>query len=150
MPRVSDLLYRFRPSGAPGSAAAAGVPADRAHDLAAELDPVFASLVQTERQCHEVVEEGRRAAALIRARDTAAVESILATAAPKAAGERSRARTAAYEAGAASIAAAEAAADDQTPLLRGRLEQLLPQLLEQVSLAVAGLVEGSHGSAHGP
>ena len=46
VPRVSDLLYRFRPSGAPGAATQAGVPADRARDLAEELEPVFASVAQ--------------------------------------------------------------------------------------------------------
>jgi hypothetical protein len=43
MPRVRDLLYRFRPEGAPGAAAAAGVPADRAAELTAELEPLIAA-----------------------------------------------------------------------------------------------------------
>ena len=69
MPRVRDLLYRFRPSGAPGAATAAGVPVDRTAKLAAELDPVFARLADTEEECAAILAEGRRRAEDIRRRD---------------------------------------------------------------------------------
>lgn len=59
MPRVRDLLYRFRPAGAPGAASSTGVPVDRGTDLAAELDPVFAHLVATERECAEILQAAR-------------------------------------------------------------------------------------------
>ena len=143
MPRVSDLLYRFRPSGAPGSAAPAGVPADRAHDLALELEPLFASLAQTERECRDVLEEGRRAAEHVRARDAAAVQRMLATAAPAAASERARAFAVAQGAGTAEIAATEATADHQIRLVRRRYEDILPSLLEEVAAAVVALMGGA-------
>jgi hypothetical protein len=142
MPRVSDLLYRFRPSGAPGSAASAGVPADRAHDLALELEPLFARLAQTERECRDVLEEGRRAAEHVRARDAAAVQRLLATAAPTAAAERARAFAVAQGAGAAEIAATEASANHQIRLVRRRYEGILPSLLEEVAAGVLALVGG--------
>lgn len=47
MPVAADLLQRFRPAGAPGSATVAGVPEDLADRRAAELDPVFAALAAT-------------------------------------------------------------------------------------------------------
>lgn len=43
MPRVRDLLYRFRPARAPGAAASAGVPVDRTAELTAELEPLIAA-----------------------------------------------------------------------------------------------------------
>jgi hypothetical protein len=52
MPRVGDLLDRFRPAGTPGPAAAAGVPADRRAAAAEEeLAPVFTALADVEREC---------------------------------------------------------------------------------------------------
>jgi hypothetical protein len=47
MPTVRELLNRFRPAGAPGRAGRAGVPADRAAELSAELAPVFQALAAT-------------------------------------------------------------------------------------------------------
>lgn len=47
MPTARDLLQRFRPVGAPGAAAPAGVPADRVAELGRELQPVFDQLAAT-------------------------------------------------------------------------------------------------------
>lgn len=80
MPRVRDLLYRFRPAGAPGAASSAGVPVDRRADLAAELDPVFAHLVATERECAEIVSAAHRAADACRAQASHKAGSCVATA----------------------------------------------------------------------
>src|SRR5690242_3555313 len=78
MPRMSDLLDRFRPAGAPGPAAAAGVPADHRAAAEDELAPVFAGMAEVERECaalrvaaHAAAEEcaaraAREAAALLR------------------------------------------------------------------------------------
>ena len=49
-----ELLERFRPVGAPGAAAPAGVPADRVAELSRELQPVFDELVEVQRQCAEL------------------------------------------------------------------------------------------------
>lgn len=54
MPRVRDLLDRFRPAGAPGAASAVGVPADRRDALAAELEPVFAALQGVIARCAQM------------------------------------------------------------------------------------------------
>ena len=55
MPEGRDFLDRFRPAGAPGSAARAGVPADRARELADELDPVLALLDDTHAECQRII-----------------------------------------------------------------------------------------------
>lgn len=79
MPRVRDVLLRFRPSGAPGAATAAGVPVDRANEVAAELEPVFGLLAETERECARILEDAVAESAGIRARDTARARAVLAS-----------------------------------------------------------------------
>src|SRR5689334_2559427 len=54
MPRLRDLLDRFRPAGAPGAASAAGVPVDRREGVVAELEPVFAALAGVDAACAEL------------------------------------------------------------------------------------------------
>jgi hypothetical protein len=54
MPRARDFLARFRPVGTPGAAAAAGVPADRMVEAAAELEPLFAMLADTEAKAESI------------------------------------------------------------------------------------------------
>lgn len=65
MPHISDLLHRFRPIGAPGSASRAGVPADRVAELAAELEPVLEILAATEERSAAVVAEAEQRAVVI-------------------------------------------------------------------------------------
>jgi hypothetical protein len=77
MPRVRDVLHRFRPSGAPGAATAAGVPVDRATELAAELQPVLALLEETERECADILERARVEESAIRARSADRARGVL-------------------------------------------------------------------------
>lgn len=73
MPRSRDLLNRFRPTGTPGAAGAAGVPVDHDAGSAAELAPVLAALAATESACDALVAEARARAA--RVRDAAQVQA---------------------------------------------------------------------------
>jgi hypothetical protein len=91
MPRVRDLLYRFRPTGTPGAATAAGVPVDRRGDLAAELEPLFSRLEATGRQCAQILEQGRRDAAVTRSRAEDRAGAVLSAAAHHAEAERAAA-----------------------------------------------------------
>jgi hypothetical protein len=74
MPQLRDFLGRFRPAGTPGAAARAGVPADPAGELAAEVGPVLALLDGAAAGRDEVIAAARRDAAAIvaAARDAAA------------------------------------------------------------------------------
>ncbi|MGZ4743872.1 MAG: hypothetical protein ACXVYS_11775 [Oryzihumus sp.] len=54
MARTRDLLERFRPAGAPGAAAPAGVPSVHAASLREELLPVLALLEPTESEVDAV------------------------------------------------------------------------------------------------
>ena len=80
MPRIRDLLYRFRPAGAPGVAGPAGVPVDRVSDLAAELAPVLASLAPVQQRCAEIVEAARQEAAEVLATESGTVRAVTARA----------------------------------------------------------------------
>jgi dihydroxyacetone kinase len=106
-----DLLDRFRPVGAPGAAAPAGVPADRVAELSRELQPVFDELVEVQRQCAElrtaVAAEVmvRRVAGAARARAIVAAARLDAEA--QRADEAARERRETEQESAATIAAAE-------------------------------------------
>jgi len=91
MVRVRDVLHSFRPAGAPGAAGAAGVPADRVADLEAELEPVFAQLARTERECAGIAARAGQAAAKVRARDAERARGTLAAARERVDAERAAA-----------------------------------------------------------
>jgi hypothetical protein len=132
MPRVRELLDRFRPAGAPGSASAAGVPADRRAGVEAELEPVFAALAGVEAECARLrtaaaAEAGTRtraatarAAAIVAAADeaTAPAQASAAAAARQRAAEETAHLTAAAERDAASV---RESAIHRRPLLVARV-----------------------------
>jgi len=91
MVRVRDVLHSFRPAGAPGAAGAAGVPADRGADLAAELEPVFAQLASTERECAGIAARAGQAAAKVRAREAERARGTIAAARERMDAERAAA-----------------------------------------------------------
>lgn len=78
MPQVRQFLDRFRPVGAPGSAATSAVPADKAATLAAELDPVLALLADTDRWCAAVIDAAEQEAARLMSDTTARAARIAA------------------------------------------------------------------------
>jgi len=61
-----QFLGRFRPAAVPGPAAAAGVPADRRVEAAAELAPVFALLDDVETEIATIAADGAARAQRIR------------------------------------------------------------------------------------
>ena len=150
MPRVRDLLYRFRPAGGPGSATAAGVPADRARDLAEELEPVFTALAPTLAHCREVVEQGRRDADRVRTRDALAVERLLADSSARAATARAQARAQELAEADSRGAVVEADAGAHASRLGVRLGELLPTYREQVVASVEALLAEAPGRDTGP
>ena len=79
MARLS-ILDRFRPVGAPGAAAPAGVPAADDQGRAAELAPVFAALAGDVAACEALVDEARLSAEEHVARARAQAAAIVAQA----------------------------------------------------------------------
>jgi len=138
MPRIRDLLYRFRPASPPGGASAGGVPADRAADTAAELQPVFAQLAATEDECRDLHLAAAREAA--RLHDEAHEEAgrIRREAVEEAASARAQAAAVVSEQGRAETAALYDAATRTAEQLGRSAEELLPQYVDSV-IAAAGL-----------
>ena len=145
MPIARDLLQRFRPLGAPGAAAPAGVPADRIAERGRELRPVFDALADTQAEAGRIREAAaaqariRRhgadmeATALLEAagREAARARAEAAAAVVARGEEESRALLAAAEADAAGIAERAATRYDDlvqrvVALVRGPAEARMP------------------------
>lgn len=143
MPRVRDLLYRFRPTGTPGAAAASGVPVDRRADLAAELEPLFTRLEATQRQCLELVEQGRRDAAANRAEVEDRVRAVLSAAAQRAEVARTAAAAQVGQEAAQAVATSQLAAEREAAQVRERSAQRMAGLTQAVVGDVRALLASS-------
>jgi len=146
LPRARDLLYRFRPAGAPGAASAAGVPVDRAAELAAELQPLFAQLVGTERECADIREEARRDAERVRARETDRARGIVTAAKARTEAERAAAITRARQQGEIEFAALLAAAEREAATVRERAAERMPEYVAPVVAAVRRVLDDESGA----
>jgi vacuolar-type H+-ATPase subunit H len=144
--QARDFLDRFRPAGAPGSAARAGVPADRARELAAEVEPVLALLDDTHAECEQIIETARQEAGRIMAEAGAAVARVgqEADRNARAAGEEAAAEVLAQTRAEVQETAAEAA--QQALQIRRLAQRRLPELVT----AAVGLVRAGPTGAGGP
>ena len=131
MPRSRDFLERFRPSGTPGAAAAAGVPADRVAERSAELGPVLAALDDTQDEARRIVAAARSEADRRRSEGAQRARAVLATARSQAEAERAEAASLVRRQAEAEAAAVERAAARDAEALRARAEARLPQYVER-------------------
>jgi hypothetical protein len=146
MTQTRDFLDRFRPAGAPGAAARAGVPADRVRELAAEIEPVLALLDDVHAEYEQILGEAHRTAARIAAEAHTEVMRIERD------GQR-RARAARDEAAAAVLAQARAearqaaaVADRQALGVRRLAKRRMPELVA----AAVRLVRAGQDDIAGP
>ncbi|MBE1588918.1 hypothetical protein ACFPOI_55990 [Nonomuraea angiospora] len=123
MVRLADFLARFRPSGVPGAAAPAGVPADYVADQAEELAPVFSALADSQAACANERENARRRADHMRARAHDQAVAIVAAAHAEADAERAR----------------------SSALVRHDHDQAVAELLREASAAAEGVRRRSAG-----
>ena len=137
MTQPRDFLDRFRPAGAPGSAARAGVPADRAAELAAEVEPVLALLDGTHAECERITEDARREADRIMAGARAGVAMIGQEAGRNARAARDRAAADVLTQARAEVEETAARAGQQAARIRRLARRRLPEL---VAAAVSGHV----------
>ena len=146
MTQARDFLDRFRPAGAPGSAARAGVPADRARELAAEVEPVLALLDDTHAECEQIIEAARQRAGRIMTEARAAVARIgqEADRNARAAGEEAAAEVLAQTR--AEVWKTTAEAGQQAIQIRRLAQRRLPQLVA----AAVGLVRAGPTDVGGP
>lgn len=145
MPRVRDLLYRFRPAGAPGPASAAAVPADREADRASELAPVFDLLTETEERCARLRERAARDAGTRGEQARTTAHRLQAEAESRASGERADAAAGVAARAAGERATTVAAARDEADRLLDRAEQRTPEWVERVVAEVEELLTAAPG-----
>ncbi|MEU8514638.1 hypothetical protein AB0C76_24025 [Kitasatospora sp. NPDC048722] len=148
MVRFRDFLARFRPTGTPG-APTVGVPADRAAELAAELEKPLGGLTGTQVEAEAVRAEGAQEAERVRqeaARNAARIVELAHARAPKV-----RAEAAAAAGNAAKVRAAElsAAGEQAVSLVRARTGERMPALVER-AVALALELEPSEGPGRHP
>jgi hypothetical protein len=148
VPRVRDLLYRFRPAGAPGAASPAGVPANRDAERATELEPLFAQLAETERECAQIREQGRRDAERIRARAVEQAGSIVAAAAAGTEAARAAANAQMQRKAETESAALLVTAHDQAAAVCEHAGERIPKYVELAVESVRTLL-GEHGTGAG-
>lgn len=141
MPDLRDFLSRFRPAGAPG-AARVGVPADRRHELEAEVGPVLALLAGTQAECERIVTQARRDAGRLAAEATAQAEAIAADAGRRAAAAREhaarRVMAAARDEAAAAVRDAERQATGTRELAARRIPALAGRAVNAIRRLEAG------------
>jgi hypothetical protein len=148
MPGVRDLLDRFRPAGAPGSAGAAGVPLDRQAATTTELDPVFAALAPVVAECRRLRRDAAREAARREAAAAEQARALVARARNAAAADRAAAAARVREDVAAEVAQLNEVAAAEAEEVRRRGAQRLPWLVSRVVDLVrddlATLEDGPH------
>ncbi len=142
MARSRDLLQRFRPAGAPGTAASAGVPADRVAELSAELEPVLALLDVASEEAGRIRAEGSREAARLRAEAGERARTLVATATREAEADRIAAAARVNERAAAEADETVAAARAEAAALRLRADERLQEYADRVLGAVRSTVLG--------
>lgn len=144
MARSQTFFQRFRPAGTPGAAAKPGVPADRAAELSAELEPVLALLTDTVEQARRIRDAGRKRAEQLRRSADERAAALLERARSDAEAERSdaAARTG-RQAEAESTAIITAAEQDAAAVRRHgdeRMGEQVDQIVAQVRRAVTAFV----------
>lgn len=138
MPRMRDILQRFRPTSAPGAASTGGVPADRAADMAAELRPVLAMLAATQATCRTLTEDARLDAVRIRSEAVDQARAIRDDGPRRAAAERADVAGRVSRQGATDAEDRSQGARLSADHLTAHARELLPEYVESV-VAATGL-----------
>ncbi len=140
MTQTRDFLDRFRPAGAPGAAARAGVPADRVRELAAEVEPVLVLLDDVHAECDRILAEAQQEAARIAAQAQAEVSRIGRDAERRARAARDGAASGVLTQARAEAQQAAAGADKQALAVRRLAKRRMPGLVAAaVTLAWDGV-----------
>lgn len=143
MTQTRDFLERFRPAGAPGAAGRAGVPADRARELAAEVEPVLALLDDVHAECEQIIARAHREADQITANTQAEVVRIGRDAERRARAARDEATSEVLAQARAEAQQAAAGAGRQALTVRRLAKRRMPAL---VAAAVGLVLDGLEGT----
>lgn len=131
MPTLRDVLRRWRPAGAPGAAARAGVPDDRAGAPDRELTGVFGALEPVRAECRAIRDAATRKARRTADRAQEQAEAILADARAAALAERRNVTAASRARGDAEQAAIIADAERQAARIRQRAAERMPAMVAE-------------------
>ncbi len=142
MARVRDAGERFRPAGAPGAAGRVGVPADRAAELRAELEPMLTLLDPVHAQCAQIVEAAEQEAARIGAAGQAEATRIAGQSARQAVQARNQAARQVFDEAAAQAREATAAAGGQARAVHRLAGQQTPALVSRALSLVQAVSDG--------
>lgn len=149
MPDVRRYLRLLRQAGAPG-AAAAGVPADRRAELEAELEPVFAGLAGTQKECAAIRDDAARRAGDMTTEAAQDAARLVADAAARAPAIEEEALAAGRSEARAETRRILAAARRDAGTVAGRAAERTPALTAEVVAAVRRMtVPDGGGSSTG-
>lgn len=146
-----EFLERLRPSGTPGAAALAGVPADRVAERSAELEPLLAQVEDTQALAARIRADADAEA--LRRRDAAAerARALLAQARRDAEGERravaAAARSRAQEEGRVRAEEAAAEAARVSAAAAARMPALVDRIVADARRELAGVVTSARAAA---
>lgn len=135
-----EILRRFRPAGAPGAAAPAGVPADRQAERERELLPVLALLEEAEQEAERIRQDGHVEAAARHRAGQDRADAVVANAQARAGSVRAGAAAAARADVVVELGRAVTAAQEAAEQTKERARARMPRLVDQaVALALAAL-----------
>ena len=129
---MRDLLSRFRPAGAPGTATVAGVPADRRESAAAELEPAFSALDGVLTECRGTRRDATEYAAALAARAAERARLLVARTSLDAEAERADAVTQLRRRSAEDLASVGAQAMVEVERVRLRAARRQPELIARI------------------
>ncbi|MFJ9865694.1 hypothetical protein [Streptomyces sp. NPDC101165] len=143
---LRDFLERFRPTGTPG-AAATGVPADRAAERAAELEPALGRLAAVQQEAARIRAAADEAAETIRQDASREAASIVAAAREQAPEVRRKAAVPGLQDALREADAVRAAGNRDAEAVRERAQECMPDLVER---AVADALRLATGAGAAP
>ncbi|MGW3354383.1 hypothetical protein ACWDFL_03025 [Streptomyces bungoensis] len=142
---LRDFLERFRPAGTPG-ASATGVPADRAAERAAELEPALARLARAQQEADRIRAEADEAARKIREDAAREAARLMAAAREQAPEVRRQAAEPPLDRARGEAEAVRASGARAASAVRARAAERMPGLVERaVADAVRLPARGSQG-----
>ncbi|MDI9914454.1 hypothetical protein [Rhodococcus sp. IEGM 1379] len=142
--RFDNFLERFRPAGAPGAAAAVGVPADRPLELAAELEPVFGELSGVVAHARRIREQASFDADQIRCEAKEKAHVLVESAGNELEDVRAAAMASAGERAQQVSQAALAAAELDAAAVRSRAADRLPAYVDRALDLARNVLKGAH------
>ncbi|MEU7380347.1 MULTISPECIES: hypothetical protein [unclassified Streptomyces] len=141
---LRDFLERFRPAGTPG-ASATGVPADRASERAAELEPALDRLTDVQQQAEQIRAAAQETAEALRRDASREAERLVAAAREQAPEVRRKTAEPLLREARRDAEALRAAGDRAASAIHARAMERMPHLVDVVVADALRLAGGARG-----